>query len=332
MDYVILATGLAILLVCGDFLVRGAVALAQKLNISPLVIGLTVVAFGTSAPELVVSIRAAIAGSPGISLGNVVGSNIANILLVLGLPAIISATSCNQKSLMRNMLYVTGASLIFIALCFMGPLSFWHGAILFTLIVAFLLDSARRATTQTKAVAAGAAATAEIEDPLEEVDDVPSNNAIIALFLALGIIGLPLGAHFTVSAASSIALSFGVSEAVIGLSIVAIGTSLPELAAAFAAATRGNCALVMGNVLGSNLFNLLAVMGVTAMIAPIPVPDQFLNLDLWVMLAATLILIPFVAFQTRITRIPAIAFVLAYIAYIYLVFAPRLSEVSVPGQ
>ena len=143
MAYITLAAGVSLLLLCGDVLVRGAVALAVRLNIPTLVIGLTVVAFGTSAPELVVSLRAALSGSPGLAVGNVVGSNIANILLVLGLPALICATNCDQPFIKRNMFYVLGASVLFIWLCLIGPLTFWHGLVLFAFMIAFLIDSGR---------------------------------------------------------------------------------------------------------------------------------------------------------------------------------------------
>lgn len=327
MVYLTLAAGLALLLFCGDLLVRGAVALAEKLNIPPLVIGLTIVAFGTSAPELVVSLRAALAGSPGIALGNVVGSNIANVLLVLGLPALICATSCDQPAITRNTVFVLLASILFVALCFVGPLAFWHGAILFSLMVAFLIESGRRAI-QKPAQAVEECSRADNVELIDGVEGVPDNQSFIILFLIAGLIGLPVGAHLTVDSASQIALGLGVSEAVVGLSLVAIGTSLPELAATFAAAYRGNCALALGNVLGSNLFNILAIMGITAMVAPVPIPDGFFRLDLWVMLGTVVVLIPFVLMRTRITRIPALSFVAAYAGYIYLVFAPRVADVA----
>lgn len=326
MVYLTLAAGLALLLVCGDFLVRGAVALAEKLNIPPLVIGLTIVAFGTSAPELVVSLRAALSGSPGIALGNVVGSNIANVLLVLGLPALICATNCDQPSLLRNTAYVVIASFLFVGLCYLGPLTFWHGAILFGLMLAFLVESGTRTARKASLVEGDPAA--ENYDLLDEVECVPTKDYLIAVFIGAGLIGLPLGAHFTVSSASEIAAGLGVSEAAIGLTLVAIGTSLPELATTFAAASRGSCSLIMGNVLGSNLFNILAIMGITSMVAPVPVPDEFLRMDLWVMVGTVLVLLPFVVLRTRISTIPAMAFVAAYVGYIYLVFAPRLSDVA----
>ena len=319
MAYVMLVAGIAILLVCGDALVRGAVALSVHLGIPTLVIGLTVVAFGTSAPELVVSLRAALTGVPGIAIGNVVGSNIANIFLVLGLPAIIAATDCNQPFLRRNMLYVIGASLLFIGLCYKGVLTFFDGALLFSLLVIFLLEQARRAEKHRDVAAILG------EDAIEMIDHEsghPTSIWLIVAILAIGLAGLPLGAGLTVAGASQIARDFGISDTAIGLTIVALGTSLPELAATLPAAIRGHAGLALGNVLGSNLFNLLAIMGVTAMVTPVPIPDEFFRMDFWVMLAASMALIPFVVRRSSISRAPGVAFVLCYVLYIVYVFEP----------
>ncbi len=323
MAYLELAAGIALLLFCGDLLVRGAVALAVKLGIPTLVIGLTIVAFGTSAPELVVSLRAALSGVPGIAIGNVVGSNIANILLVLGLPALICSTNCDQPLVMRNTLYVIGASLLFIILCLAGPLSFLHGSILFAAMVAFLVESGRHAAQcSNEALVIG-------EDAIEIIDGVsglPARTPLVSLFLVIGLVGLPIGATLTVDAGSEIARGFGVSDAAIGLTLVALGTSLPELSTTLTAAVRGYTGLVLGNVLGSNLFNILAIMGLTSMVTPVPVPDVVMRIDLWVMLAAALAITPFVVNRTAITRLPGFVFVLCYILYIYMVFVPQSSE------
>ncbi len=320
MTYLLLCVGIALLLICGDALVRGAVALSVKLGIPTLVIGLTIVAFGTSAPELVVSLRAALADAPGMAIGNVVGSNIANVLLVLGLPAIIVATDTQQDFVVRNTVYVIIASLIFIALCFVGPLAFWHGALLFILLIGFLLEQARRAEQHKDA------ATILGEEAMEMIDgdaESPKSNAMMFGLLLSGLIGLPIAANITVDAASEIARRFHVSNEVIGLTLVALGTSLPELATTLTAAIRGQAALAIGNVLGSNLFNLLAVMGVTAMVAPIPVPEVFKSVDLWIMLAASVLLLPFVVRGTQISRLSGVGFLGAYLAYLYFVYTPR---------
>jgi cation:H+ antiporter len=325
MVYLTLVAGILLLLIGGDVLVRGAVSMAVKLDIPTLVIGLTIVAFGTSAPELVISLRAALAGSPGIAVGNVVGSNIANIFLVLGIPALIAATNCDQPFIKRNMLYVLGASLLFITLCFNGPLSFWHGAILFGCMVAFLVESGRRAAQRSDE------ATVVGEEAIELIDGVsgvPTRNWAIALFLIIGLVALPIGAQMTVSSASMIAIAFGVSEVTVGLTIVALGTSLPELSTTMAAAMRGHCGLALGNVLGSNLFNILAIMGLTAMVVPVPIPDVVKNVDIWVMLGAALAITPFVLGRKCITWQFGLVFVSCYVLYISFVFMPRAAQMA----
>lgn len=323
MEFLLLAGGLALLLVCGDMLVRGAVALSVRLGVSALIIGLTVVAFGTSAPELVVSIHAAVSGSPGLAIGNVVGSNIANVLLVLGVPALIAAINCDQPFIRRNMIYVLAASVIFIALCFIGPLGKWHGALLLVLLFAFLFEAAYRANRrQNEATVLGE----EAMETINAVTESPPGPYLIAILILAGLIGLPVGAHMVVLGATDIARDFGVSDAAIGLTLVAIGTSLPELATTIVAATRNHAGLALGNVLGSNLFNLLAVMGATAVIHDITVPAAVLQVDLWVMFAASAVLAFFVIPRAHITRASAVAFVAAYVAYLYFVFGPRVAE------
>ena len=325
MVYVMLIAGIAMLLFCGDLLVRGAVALAVKLDIPALVIGLTIVAFGTSAPELVVSLRAALSGAPGIAIGNVVGSNIANVFLVLGLPALICATNCDQPFIRRNMLYVLGASLLFISLCFYDPLTFWHGIVLFALMIAFLIESGRRAAKRSDPAAAIGNEAIEL---IDGVQGLPVQGFGIMGCIVAGLIGLPLGAQMTVTSASGIAENFGVSEATIGLTIVALGTSLPELATTVSAALRKQAGLALGNVLGSNLFNILAIAGLTAMVTPVPVPDIIKQVDIWVMLGAALAITPFILRRGRITRVPGMAFVVIYIAYIFFAFTPRAEELA----
>ncbi len=323
MEFIQLAGGIVLLLVCGDMLVRGAVALSVRLGVPTLVIGLTVVAFGTSAPELVVSVQAAVSGAPGLAIGNVVGSNVANVLLVLGVPALIAAINCNQPFIRRNMIYVLLASLVFIALCFLGPLGKPHGVALLVLLALFLMEAAYRAHQRKDE------ATVLGEEAIEAIDAVTktpySLYAITALILA-GLIGMPIGAHMTVLGATQIARDLGVSDAVIGLTLVALGTSLPELATTIIAATRKQAGLALGNVLGSNLFNLLAVMGLTAVVHDVPVPPSVLQIDLWVMLAASVALAAFVLPRAQITRLPAAMFVLAYVAYVYFVFMPREAD------
>ncbi|MEO1198999.1 MAG: calcium/sodium antiporter [Pseudomonadota bacterium] len=312
--YLELAAGLTLLVIGGDALVRGAVGLAERFAIPPIIIGLTIVAFGTSAPELIVSITAALGGAPGIALGNVVGSNVANIFLVLGVPALIAAIPTAQPFVRRNTLFMIGVTLIFIALCFTGQLVFWHGLVLVTLLLLFLAESARTALRQ--------------REPIDPGEEGVSNPWLAILLVAAGLIGLPLGARFTVEGASTIAASWGVSDAAIGLTVVAIGTSLPELAATILAAIRRQGGIVVGNVIGSNLFNMMAIMGITVLIAPIPVDEKFLEIDLWIMLAAALVLVPFVWWRQKIGRIAGVVFSVIYVAFIWFALTEGEAEAA----
>ncbi len=325
-SYISLIGGLVALIVAGDFLVRGAVSIAEKLGIPTLVIGLTIVAFGTSAPELFISLRAALDGFSGIAIGNVVGSNIANVLLVLGAPAIIATASCQEKGACRNAIFMVAVTVIFIGMCYFSPLSLIHGLVLLGLLALFLGDSvlATRRHKREKNSANPASANDDEEDNcdamIEEVEGVPEKAGIAALFLAIGVIGLPLGAHFTIEGASLIARSWEVSDAVIGLTVIALGTSLPELATSIMAALRGHAAVALGNVIGSNIFNLLAIIGVTAIVTPINVPVEVLKLDVWVMLASAILVLIFATYNIVLKRLAGIALLLLYALYIASVF------------
>lgn len=319
MMYLALTGGLILLLLCGDLLVRGSVALATRMGIPSIVTGLTVVAFGTSAPELVVCVEAALSGAPGMALGNVVGSNIANILMVLGLPALIYPTLCAQPAIRRNAFLMIGATLVFLLFASTGVLSFWQGFSLVSLLALFLIYSGYYAVTHPQ----------QAEDPgdLTEFDglgELQRSRRRMALFIGAGVVGLPLGAHLVVIGGTDIAVAFGISDAAIGLTLIAIGTSLPELATTVMAALRRQSGVAVGNVIGSNIFNILGILGVTALVAPLPVPESFLRFDMWVMLIAALVILPVILARGTITRSAGAGFVLAYGAYIY--FALRADQ------
>ncbi len=286
-DFLYVAIGLVILVFAGDALVKGAVNLALRLGLPALVVSLTVVAFGTSAPELLVSVQAILDGAPGLALGNVVGSNTANVLLVLGVPALIATMHTAQCETRRDYLYMLAATFVFIAFCATGELVWWHGVILLAILTGILIATFL---------------SSRGEDVEVEGAEPGLPGAKIAVFLVLGLVGLPLGANLLVDGATSIARSFGVSETVIGLTLVAVGTSLPELATTVMAAIRRHADVALGNVIGSNLFNLLGIIGVAVLVGPIPVDPSFMTKDLWVMLASTLLLIPFVFMARDITR------------------------------
>jgi len=304
LDIVMVAAGLAILVFSGDALVKGAVNLALRLGIPALVVGLTVVAFGTSAPELIVSVKAAIAGQAGIALGNVVGSNIVNVLLILGLPALFVTIRSSTTDTRRGFAVMIGASLLFIALCFMGPLSWWHGLVLLAGLALMIGDNLRTARAHRAA-----------NEPA--LDRVQPGMALWkeTLFIVVGIVGLGIGADLLVDGAVNIARALGVSETVIGLTLVAIGTSLPELVTSIISAIRRQADVAMGNVIGSNTFNLLAIIGAAALFGDMEVPEQLLTFDLWFMLAVSLLLVPFVFFRRDMGRALAVVFVAIYAAY-----------------
>ena len=310
--YGMVALGLVLLLVGGEALVRAAVALADRLGVSRLIIGLTVVAFGTSAPELLVCVQAALEDAPGIAIGNVVGSNIANVLLVVGLPALIAPFLCEPGVMKREGLAMVAASALVIVIAWFDGISFWPGLGLLLLLIAFLFNAYRQARRD---------GADHLADEVGELGEgVPGNPLIILTMMAVGIVGLVAGSHLLVEGARDIARSAGVSEEVIGVTLVALGTSLPELATSTVAAFRRQGDVAIGNILGSNLFNILGILGITAMVSHIPVPPQMLDFDLWVMLGAALLLFPFAFTRVPVGRVAGVAFLLAYGAYIYAQF------------
>ncbi len=305
--------GLVILLLAGDALVKGAVNLSLRIGIPALIVSLTVVAFGTSAPELLISIKAAMENVPGIALGNVVGSNTANVLLVLGIPALLAVMHTSECDTRKSYLIMLGASVMFIALAFRGVFDWIAGIVLLIVLAAILFDSMRDAMAHRRA--------GQEADDDEEPEGADPNMSWwkILLYLALGLVGLPLGADLLVDSSVEIATLFGVSDTVIGLTLVALGTSLPELATTVMAALRRQADVALGNVIGSNMFNLLAIIGVASLIAPIPVDPEFLRFDLWVMLGASLLIFPLVFMAKDLTRIWGVALSALYVSYIALV-------------
>lgn len=318
MDWLLAALGLVILLLAGDSLVRGAVNLALRMGIPALIVSLTIVAFGTSAPELLIAIKAVFEGAPDIAMGNVVGSNTANILMVLGFPALLAAMHTSECDTRKNYLYMIASSVLFIALAFRGVFDALAGLVLLAALAAVLADSVLHASRHRRETRAAAALEDEVLEELEGADpELPLWKIVV--FLVLGLVGLPLGADILVNSAVNIAREFGVTETVIGLTLVALGTSLPELATTVMAALRRQADVALGNVIGSNMFNLLAIIGLTSLLGDIPVDDQFLRFDLWVMLASSLLLVPFVFFKQDITRIWGIVLVALYVSYISVV-------------
>lgn len=304
MIYLQLALGFVLLVAGGEALVRGAVSMAARLGVSPLLIGLTLVGFGTSTPELVTSLQAAFDGLPGIAVGNVVGSNIANVLLILGLAAIIAPVAVARTGFGRDGTALAIATLLCVGVVLWGTLDRLLGGVLITALMAYLAWA--YLTDDTGA-----------PDPAAAPETVGVPGPIwIALLLAVGGIAVTiLGAGIAVDAAVALALLWGLSETVVGLTIVAVGTSLPELVTSVMAALRRQSAIAFGNVVGSNIYNILGILGVTALVKPIAVPEQIAQLDVWVMVGTTLALITAVVLWQRIGRATGLAFVTAYTGY-----------------
>jgi cation:H+ antiporter len=309
-----LFSGLIYLLFGGDLLVRGAVALARKFHVPPMIIALTIVAFGTSLPELVVVVQATLAGYPGLVLGNVVGSNIANVLLVAGAAAVVSPLTYGEHSVRRDSLFMLATSVLVVFLSWNGTLGLLEGGIMLGGLVLVNAITAREA--------ARAFRDSELKAPLEWVLGLPTNMWVILLFIVVGAVGLPIGAKMVVDASVEIAAALGVSDTVVGLTVLAIGTSLPELATTVTAAVQKRTDVAIGTIVGSNMFNILAILGLAAAISPAPiaVPGGFFTLDFPVMLGTALVLSVFVWLKRPVGKTAGIAFLVAYATYIVVLF------------
>jgi len=306
-----LLAGFVLLVVGGEALVRGAVATATRLGLSPLFIGIALVGFGTSAPELVTSLQAAFAGSPGIAVGNVVGSNIANILLILGISALLLPVACDPKAFFRDGTVVGISAVALTAVVLFGVLDRWVGIAFVAAIIAYVLFTyikESRTPDEAAAVYEAEAALQTWEQPMA----LP-----LALAFAIGGIALTIfGARLLVGAAIELAAMAGVSETIVGLTVVAVGTSLPELVTGIVAAAKKQTDVAFGNVLGSNIYNTFGILGITAAVHPLEVPVEIIELDIWVMLAATVMLLFFAVSGWRVSRREGAALVCLYALYI----------------
>jgi cation:H+ antiporter len=307
MLYLELVAGLVLLVGGGDFLVRGAVLVARRIGVSELMIGLTLVGFGTSTPELVASIDAALVGSPGIALGNVVGSNVANSLLILGIGAMLAPIPTARAAFARDGPVLLGAAILMAAACQLEVIGRTIGAASLVLLLAYTVWTYR--TEQ---------AGGSTSDPSGSDGAASAPPGLgIGLTQALGGLASVLaGAVLLVDAAIAIARLWGISEAVIGVTVVAVGTSLPELATMLVAAGRGRADVGFGNVVGSNIFNILGIAGATALTKPLAVPPEVAHFHVWVMLGSMVFLVLFAATGWRINRAEGTALVLAYVAYL----------------
>jgi len=308
--------GFVYLLMGGDLLVRGAVALSRRWHLSPMVVGVTVVALGTSAPELFVSVEAALTGHPGIALGNVVGSNIANSLLVTGVLALLAPIVAGPNRTRIDAAVMIVASLGLVVLAWDRSIGRPEGVILLTALTVFLY----RQVLIARHVGAGPPPSSS--EDLEWVLGLPSRTWMIVLLIAVGATWLPIGARLLVESAADIAGHFGISEAVIGLSLVAVGTSLPELATVVIAAARNQLDVALGNVIGSNILNIVAIMGTAAVAAPvaIEIPQQFFPVDFSVMVVSAVAIGSFVLFGQRLGRRAGAALLTSYLLYLGFLF------------
>lgn len=314
-DAILFLIGLALLYYGAEWLVAGSSTIALRLGITPLVVGCTVVAFGTSAPELVVSLAAVFTESDDISVGNIIGSNIANLALIIGVASVIRPIEIQSAIIKREfpvMLAATGV------LCFVasdGTLSRIDGAVLLTLMVCYLVYMFIIAR---KEMASGA--TPDIAAEVEGFDTTSSSTGKDAAKIVFGIVGLTGGAYLMVDSAVAIATVLGVPQLIIGISIVAIGTSLPELATSTVAAARGESDISVGNVIGSNVFNSLMVLGVVAAIASVDVGQQAVDWDLWIMLGVTVLMWPIMWTRRRVGRGEGVFLLIVYFSYVIWLF------------
>ncbi len=306
----LVAIGLAMLYFGAEWLVKGSVTIANKFRISQLVIGLTIVAFGTSTPELSVSVTSAIQGNSDVALGNVVGSNIANIGLIIGIAAIIRPLTVTKQIIKKELLIVIGVAILLVMISLDGLISSEEGVVLAVGILVFVVFSYKTSKKESPDIENQSVGLVQ-----EKKNVMPKSIILIGIGLAL----LTLGSFVTVENAVVIAKSFGVSERIIGLTLIAIGTSLPELVTSVVAALRGHSDISIGNILGSNVFNILAIVGISAAIAGISVSDEMFS-DYYVMIAFSVILIPIMRSGFIISRKEGYGFIAAYFAYLIYLF------------
>ncbi len=308
MEYLWLTLGLLALVLGGEFLVKGAVSIALKAKISPLVVGMTVVSFGTSAPELLVSLSAVFDGYPDVSVGAVVGSNISNIGLVLGITVLIFPIAVNRDSLRIDWPLMILATFLFYFFAMNGELSWWEGTVFLAILSTFTFWLIRRSRRKGVQLAAES-----------EAEDLDSGNPVYKdiLFLIIGMVALYFGAEWLIDSVVSIANSQGVSEKLISVTIVAFGTSLPELVTSAMAAFRKETDISIGNLVGSNIFNIFAILGVTSVLHPLKISDSINQFDVYFLLGISLLLLPIMLFGKKIGPWKGVFLIIFYAFYIY---------------
>lgn len=310
MTYLLIPIGFVLLFFGGDALVRGAVGLARNLGVSPMLIGATIVAYGTTAPELFVSLDAAFKGAPGIAVGNVVGSNICNFLLILGVSALVWPISLERaESIYLTSTILFGATLLLLAVAWDGNIERWQGGLMVGLLVSLTVYNFRVERRRP------AGEDIFSEEAQEFTDKAPQTIPKAVMVIAIGLVGVLFGADFLVKGAVTLAREAGIPQEVIGLTVVALGTSLPELATALVAAWRKHSDVALGTVFGANIYNILGIMGIVAAVTPVPIPAQMLRFDLWFLLAITLMLGAWIRFLPQVNRLSGCGFLVLYISY-----------------
>ncbi|MBT6747253.1 MAG: calcium/sodium antiporter [Flavobacteriales bacterium] len=306
MEYLFLILGLVGLIIGGEFLVRGAVAIAYRYKLSPLVVGMTIVSFGTSAPELLVSLQAALTGSPDIAIGNVIGSNISNLALVLAITAMIFPMPVKDDTIRIDWPMMMGATVLFyLAIVFDNKLNWYEGLAFVMILVTFVVWLIKKSRTENK----------EEEKIMQKEKATRMPYPIILVIL--GCVGLAFGAKWLLDAAKVIVVNIGISEHVISVTIIAFGTSVPELTTSCLAAFRKQTDISLGNLIGSNLFNILAILGITGMVKEIKISAEVFNYDIFWLLGLSLFILPLVLLQKRISRIGGVMLFAIYISYLY---------------
>jgi cation:H+ antiporter len=312
MTYLLIPVGFVLLFFGGDALVRGAVGLARNLGVSPMLIGATIVAYGTTAPELFVSLDAAFKDAPGIAIGNVVGSNICNFLLILGASALVWPISLERaESMYLTATILFGATVLLLLVAWDGNIERWQGGLMVGLLVLLTVYNfhVERRRPAGKDIFT--------EEAQEFADKAPRTVPKAAIVIATGLAGVVFGADFLVKGAVMLAQDAGIPQEVIGLTMVALGTSLPELATALIAAWRRHSDVALGTVFGANIYNILGIMGLVAAVTPVPIPSQMLRFDLWFLLLITLALGAWIRLSPRINRVSGAGFVALYVSYIF---------------
>ena len=310
--------GLVLLAAGGEAVVRGALAAARSLGMSPVLAGLLIVGFGTSAPELVVSIDAVTNQQPGIAVGNAIGSNISNVLLILSCCALVKPLTVSRRLLMRDGLVVLGAAAVFMLLAFGTELARRDGMVLLTLLAAYLVWAYRTEVRGHSAIAGVHAAEAE------ELQLLPRSTLVTIAVIVGGLALLIAGSRFIVDGGLGLGTALRVPPAVIGLTVVAVGTSLPEFAVCILATLRGHSDVAVGNILGSNIFNTLGILGVSAMLQPLPMAARIVHVDQWVMLGASVLLLGLLATGFRLSRREGGILLAVYVAYTTTMFATTM--------